>query len=156
VTTTLAHIYLAVTKQKYVTGLYGGLEVYKAWDILERLAKSNKLFGWKTELFTIYYDDPDITPVEECKSDICIVMHRKSELPAPIKQMKIPGGRFAVFRFKGPYEKLWDFYNYIYGTWLLESDVKLRNSPFLERYVNYSKKLNPGNYITEIYLPVEL
>ena len=138
-----------------VTGLYGGPEVSKAWDELEKFVISNKLFSWKTELFSIYYDDPDMTPAEECKSDICIVTHRKSELPLPIKQMKITGGRFAVFRFKGPYEKLWDFYNYIYGTWLLESDVKLRNSPSLEKYISYSEKMNPEKYVTEIYLPVE-
>jgi AraC family transcriptional regulator len=138
-----------------IKGLYGGPEVYKAWDLLGKYAVPNKLLGWKAELFSIYYDDPDVIPSEECRSDICIAIKVKTDLPAPIKRMTISGGKFAVFRYKGPYEKLWNFYKYIYGTWLMAGDIKLRNSPSLEKYISYSEKAGSGNYITEIYLPVE-
>lgn len=138
-----------------VTGRYGGDEVYKAWDELERFASTHNLISWKPDIFSVYYDDPDIVGIDNCSSDLCIVTKKKIKSEGRVKLEIIKGGKFAVFRYKGPYEKLWELYYSIYGNWVLFSDMKLRDSPSIEKYLNYNSKIKPENLLTEIYIPIE-
>lgn len=137
-----------------VTGEYGGKEVIEAWEHLINFIAQQKLLGWNPEFFSIYYDDPDCIGREKCTSDICFTIRKDIEDDV-FKTNLIKGGKYAVFRYKGPYERLWDLYDKIYGTWLLSADYKLRDVPTLEKYINYSPKTKHENLLTEIYIPIE-
>jgi len=39
--------------------------------------------------------------------------------------------------------------------WVLNSRLKLRNFPVIEKYLNYSPQTNPTSFLTEIYIPIE-
>jgi AraC family transcriptional regulator len=139
---------------KRVTGEYGGKEVFEAWEHLINFIAEQKLLGWNPEFFSIYYDDPDCIGREKCTSDICFTTRKDIEDDV-FKTNIIKGGKYAVFRYKGPYERLWDLYDKIYGNWLLSADYKLRDVPPLEKYINYSPKTKLENLLTEIYIPIE-
>jgi len=138
-----------------VKGIYGGEETYKAWDELFDFTIKNKLIGWNPEAYSVYYDEPSTMNPEDCISDICIVAKKKIALQGRIYEKTISGGKYAVFRYKGPYERLWDIYTMIYRNWLLSSDFKLRDSPSVEKYLDFSDKKGIENPITEIYIPVD-
>jgi len=138
-----------------VIGQYGGEETLSAWDNLGRFALQNKISGWKPEVFALYYDDPDLVGLKNCKSDICITAKKKFIPCENIVNKYIEGGRFAVFRYKGPYELLWDLYYSIYRNWVLTTDVKLRDLPMIEKYIVYSPSTKPENLLTEVYIPIE-
>jgi AraC family transcriptional regulator len=138
-----------------ITGEYGGKEVVEAWDRLLNFITQNKLLGWNPEFFSIYYDDPDIVERAKCTSDLCFTTKKIPHNCDDFKSKLIEGGKYAVFRYKGPYERLWDLYGKIYGDWLLSADYKLRDVPLFEKYINYSAKTKPENFLTEIYIPIE-
>lgn len=137
-----------------VIGKYGGDEVIKAWDDLIGFAMQSKLIGWKPDFFSIYYDDPDELGAENCTSDICMATKKQVIPRGQIGYKTVTGGKFAVFRYKGPYERLWELYESIYRGWVLTTNTKLRDLPSVEKYLSYSPKTKPENLLTEIYLPI--
>lgn len=138
-----------------IKGEYGNTETYEAWDELVGFAMKNRLLTWKPEYLTYYFGDPDVIGFENCMSDFCLVTKKKVAESGRIASKIVAGGKYAVFRFKGPYERLWDVYRAIYGEWLINSNVELRDEPAFEKYLNYSDHIKPENLLTEIYLPIE-
>ena len=139
-----------------VTGEYGGTEVTEAWDELGDFVLKNRLLGWRSDVFSIYYDDPDVIEPHLCRSDICVAIRKKIAPNGRISFKKLSGGKYVVFRYRGPYEFLFDLYNHIYKEWVLKSNVRLSNMPSFEKYLNFSHQTKPENLLTEIYIPVEL
>lgn len=139
---------------KRVKGEYGGKEVYEAWDQLTDFIMKNKLSGWNPELFSIYYDDPYVVGNENCISDICFTVKKDIEHP-DFKMNHLQGGKYALFRYKGPYERLFELYDKIYSDWLISANYKLRDVPPIEKYINYLPKTKPENLLTGIYIPIE-
>jgi AraC family transcriptional regulator len=138
-----------------VKGIYGGAEVDATWQILQHFAMTNRIIGWNPEIFSIYYDDPEVTGAENCVYEICITL-RKEVIPSdPVKIKEVDGGKYLVFRYKGPYEKLWEVYDYLFKNHLLLlEEHTLRDAPMHERYVRYSERTRPENLITDIYIPI--
>ena len=138
-----------------VIGEYGGEKVNNAWNELLEFAQNNKLIGWKPDIFSVYYDEPEEVGIENCRSDLCVTTRKKVKPTGNIIMKTIEGGRYAVFRYKGPYDRLWELYETIYKGWILSSGIKLRDFPSVEKYLNYSIKANPDSLLTEIYIPIE-
>ncbi|MFH1197092.1 MAG: AraC family transcriptional regulator [bacterium] len=137
-----------------VKGKYGGDETLKAWNEMTAFVRGRNLLGWNPDVFSIYYSDPDEVGDNNCISDICMVTKKDMTLSSRIQKQKVEGGKFASFRYQGPYERLWDVYNYIYKHWLMTTDFKLRDKPIIEKYLTLSEKTKPEDLITEIYLPI--
>lgn len=139
-----------------VRGEYGGQGTEEAWKALIDYATSNRLIGWNPDAFSIYYDDPDEKGIDNCLSDLCIAVRKKVNPDAPLKIKEIEGGKFLVFRYQGPYEKLWHVYNHLFKEHFLRADkYKLRDAPILEKYIKYSEKTRPENLLTDILIPVD-
>ncbi|HHN64634.1 MAG TPA: GyrI-like domain-containing protein [Nitrospirae bacterium] len=68
----------------------------------------------------------------------------------------IPGGRYAVFLHKGPYDRFDETYNMIFSKWLPQSGERLRDVPSFEVYLNRDpRRTKPENLRTEIWVPIE-
>lgn len=138
-----------------VKGTYGGIESEKAWKSLLEYATSNKIITWNLEAFSIYYDDPDVVGIDNCNFDSCLAIKKICYPSDLVKIKRIEGGKYIVFRYKGPYENLWDVYNLLFQDYIVLLDkYQVRNSPVLEKYVKYSDRTKPENQITEIYIPI--
>lgn len=139
-----------------IKGEYGGVESLKTWDILVDFAIGNKILSWNTEAFSIYYDDPEVAGRDNCLFDCCLTIKKNVKPSGLVNIKQIEGGKYLVFRYKGPYENLWDVYNLIFQEYIVFLDkYRLRDSPVLEKYIKYTAKTKPENLITEIYLPIE-
>lgn len=138
-----------------VKGIYGGSEVMKAWDELGDFIARNKLSGWNPDLFSVYYDDGDVVGKENTVSDICFASRKMVAVSGRIAIQNIPGGKCAVYRYKGPYDYLWDVYDTIFRDGVYLGDFKLRDAPVIEKYLNLSDKVKPENLLTEIFIPIE-
>lgn len=138
-----------------VFGEYGGPKAYEAWDELEKYVRKYHLTGWNPEVFSVYYDDPETTGTELCRSRVCITVKKQAEPSGNICFQKVRGGKYAVFRYKGPYEYLWDLYDSIYGNFVLVSGLELGDLPCMEKYLNYAHNTKPDDLLTEIYIPIK-
>lgn len=126
----------------------------KAWERVCGYAKEKHLFGFRTEFIGISFDDPTVTDSEKLRYNACLTVSKEVKPEAEIGVMEIPEGKYAIFTHKGPYEQLNSSYNYIYGPWLAESKVELRNEPCLENYLNAPEKTKPEKLLTEIMIPI--
>jgi AraC family transcriptional regulator len=125
-----------------------------AWDKVCGFAQKNRLFGFRPEFIGISHDDPKITEPERMRYDACIVVNREVKAEGEIGVKEIAGGKYAVFTHKGPYENFSHSYNYIFGTWIRESGIQLRDEPCLEKYLNSPDNTKPEKLLTEIWVPI--
>lgn len=127
----------------------------KAWQQVCDYAKQKHLFGFRTEFIGISFDDPTVTDSEKLRYNACLTVSKEVKPEAEIGVMEIPEGKYAIFTHKGPYEELNSSYNYIYGQWLSQNKVTLRDEPCLENYLNSPDKTRPEKLLTEIMVPIE-
>jgi AraC family transcriptional regulator len=105
--------------------------------------------------FGISHDDPSITAPEQCRYDAC------AEVPPGFVASKdaftttIPGGIFAVLRFKGTGENVGEAWASLLRDWLPASGYQLDARPAFEYYPkNAEYDPETGEFACEICIPV--
>ncbi|MGF1908162.1 AraC family transcriptional regulator [Vibrio kasasachensis] len=117
-----------------VTGPYGvGYEepsgrLYQ-WAGMKGLAGNSCIF--------IYHDNPEITPNDKCRTDICLMVPEGTEVPSGIELQDFPGGQYAVMRQQitgfNLYSKAWDD---LMGK-VIESGIESDDRPCFELYHSF-------------------
>lgn len=113
-------------------------------------------YQFKIEQFIgVGYDDPDYTPSDKCKYDICIAVNPKC-LPKriPCDSKIISGGKFAVFNYQGHKNNIANAWDYMFKEWLLNSQYLPDDRPHLEMYL-YSEKYELGYFNVNLCLPIK-
>jgi AraC family transcriptional regulator len=127
----------------------------QAWETVCQFAKKKHLFGFKNEFIGISHDDPKVTDAEKLRYDACIVISKEIKPEGKIGIRKIAGGKYAVFTHKGAYENFNNSYDYIFGKWIPENGIILRNEPEFEKYLNSPDNTKPEKLVTDIYIPIQ-
>ena len=151
----------AVTVQSYAefrlcglahNGSYNGIGT--TFERVFALASGNGLMQPQTRCIGVYLDDPETTPEPQLRSFAGIVVPDGSALPAELSDMAVPGGLAASLVFQGPYSDLHRAYRFLYGEWLPDSGHEPADLAVFEEYLNNPKQLPPGEWLTEIRLPL--
>ena len=143
----------------------------EAWKELIRDLENNGINPRDQTFYGLPHDDPsqfiegsydEAGMGDNLRFDMCVeasseILKKKASLKS--KPGKIPGGKFAVFRHVGPPEKLSDSYHFIYGKWIFENSVTLRDlrphllyrEPFKSDRTDKNKH---SEKVTEIWLPI--
>ena len=126
------------------------VKVFREWRRQSKLSpvKTSRTFG-------IIYDDPESTPPEAFRFDICGSV--ESEVPANPQNVgndSIPAGRCAVIRHHGSLDNVRDSVMRLYRDWLPESNEKLRDYPLFFQYLNLIPDVHEHELQTDIYLPL--
>lgn len=105
---------------------------------------------------------PECKPEEcICKCEVvgfsymaCVEVSNADQAPSGMVAKTIPTSKYAVFTHKGSLDKLSNTYNYIYTTWLQNSDYEQSGFYCFELYDN---RFNPSDENSEIdiYLPIK-
>lgn len=126
------------------------------WAYTNKIKNKKNLMGNEAYAYGIAYDDPNVTDVNKLRSDACITNTDDVPLEDGIFKQQISGGRYAVFLHRGDYSKLKDTYNDIFSSYIKQNDIKLRDVPIFERYLNRNpKRTKAENLKTEILIPIE-
>lgn len=87
---------------------------------------------------TDYFNE--FVPQKSFEKWAAVAVGNFDELPAGIKQLHVPKGKYAVFNYKGKSSEVFKLYQYIYGEWLSLSGNSLDNRPHFavmgEKYKN--------------------
>jgi AraC family transcriptional regulator len=67
----------------------------------------------------------------------------------------IDRGKWAVFLHRGPYNTLWQTWQWIYNHWIWLSGYKKRNASVYEVYLNDKECTPECDLLTEIYFPIQ-
>ncbi len=143
------------------TGKYSD-SANEAWNSLCKFAysksvgQSDKIITPESKFIGIGYDNPCVTAEENLRYEACITVDKDIQTEGEVFKNEIPGGKYAVFLHKGPYDSLMQTYNAIFTEWLPNNPYKLRDLPCFEMYLNRNPKMTkPENLRTEIYIPLE-
>jgi AraC family transcriptional regulator len=120
-------------------------------DCVERHTLQERI-GCRLSMFPfipIEFNDPDA--VAYCGFSL----REEAPVPEGAEVISITGGKYAVFRYQGPYEFLAYAWNSAYFTCAFSGRQQIRNIPPFEIYLNSPRTTSPQELRTEIHIPVE-
>ncbi|RXJ65530.1 AraC family transcriptional regulator [Halarcobacter ebronensis] len=136
------------------TGEYQKCSV-EAWETLINFVGIKYFIKDEVMMFGIGHDNPRITQTDKLRYDACVSWVDKNIKPeGEILSKIIDGGKYAMFLHKGAYTELINTYDEV-SDWIVESGVKLRDLPIVEKYLNKNPiTCKPEDLRTEIYIPL--
>ena len=146
------------------TGPYN--ECGPLWAKLCGALAPHNLINETSAAYSICHDDPDVTPAEKCRMEICVTLREGVTEQTPAIQDILRdseiylrhiggGGEYAAVLVKGPYTLLHPVYRSLYGEWLPQSGREPDRSPGIEAYYNDPTVTAPDELLTEIFIPLE-
>ncbi|HKP26676.1 MAG TPA: AraC family transcriptional regulator [Dongiaceae bacterium] len=106
--------------------------------------------------FNVLYDNPDNTPPENFRLDLCAATDRAvAPNDAGILAKVIPGGRCAVLRHVGTEESFADAALYLYAGWLPGSGEELRDFPLYCQRISFFPDVPEHEGVTDLFLPLK-
>jgi len=126
-----------------------------AWGKLCAWAGRKGLLGPGAVMLGISHDDPEVTPPEKLRYDACVTIGNDVKPEGEIGVQVIPGGEYAVVTHLGPYERLIQTYQKIFGEWAPASGRVVKAAPCYEVYRNDPHRTPPDQLLTDIYVPLE-
>jgi AraC family transcriptional regulator len=130
------------------------LQIDRAMDrLFTALAAQNKLAPDQA-MCALFFDDPDLVPVEALRSRACSPIADDLPLVAPLEEIVLRGGRYARLRYRGPYTDMREAYRWLLGVWLPQSGYEPDDDPIFETYLNNPQHVAPADLLTDIHLPL--
>jgi len=124
---------------KYISQLYG-------WAKEKRVRPGFRPIG-------IYYDSPEHTPPEKCRSEIGIPIHGTSEPEGDIKIKDMPVMEVAAIKHAGPAKDYCKTYGML-GEWMAQNNYEWAG-PAVEVYTKKPKVVGGETMIyVEVQVPV--
>ena len=109
---------------------YALMKKFKEW------AKANGLFTASAVILGISQDDPAVTPPENCRYDVGIIVPEYFETTdADVDVAGLPGGRYAVFTIEHTAEAIQEAWSEIFVQLSAQGQQPDISRPILERYI---------------------
>jgi len=129
----------------YGANNYALMEKIKDW------AKTNGLFKKYAVILGISQDNPETTPPEECRYDVCVVLSNDFEITdSAVKEAELSGGKYAVFTITHTAEAVQKAWSEVFAQLADQGYRPDVSRPILERYIPVMVE----NHLCEICLPV--
>ncbi len=130
-------------------------EISQTFEKLSAIVSSRGLWQDVRGMVGVYYDDPGSVAADELRSFAAVAVTDKTKLESPLEEMRLPAGKHAVLRLKGPYSGLGEAYQHLYGTWLPSSGETPEDRPAFEMYLNSPMDTAPEELLTDITVPLK-
>lgn len=134
------------------TGSYD--HVAKTWQRLMLWSITHFHFRLNAVTLGIIHDDPYLTESDHIRFDACLVVNKPFKEKSEVAYKTVAGGKYAVFTFKGGYDKMYAVYDYIYNVCVFKHKFQLDHRPAFEWYVKSPPFYKPEQFITDFYIPI--
>jgi AraC family transcriptional regulator len=101
------------------------------------------------------HDDPGRVAADAMRYDAGITVDPDFRCPPGLQRGVLAGGRYAVFRYRGPYRDIGHAFDAVWARWVAGAHVTLRPAPCLEIYVNGGERVPDAERLTDLCVPVE-
>jgi AraC family transcriptional regulator len=129
-------------------------QVGATWQKFMGWAFPRGLFGPNGKILAIVHDDPEITPPEKLRYDVCITVDERFQPESSVGVQDIVGGEYAIVEHRGPYDRLGATYAALMGQWMPANDREPARAPFVEVYLNNPQQTAEKDLRTEIHAPL--
>ncbi|WP_144143900.1 GyrI-like domain-containing protein [Paraburkholderia sp. BCC1884] len=134
------------------------MQIGKAFDGLFGWLAKHNLLAAQMRMIGIYYDDPGVVDEDALRSKAGVLLPHPVQMSVtvspPVSVAHVRGGQYATLKHTGPYSDMRAAYEWLYGTWLVQSGREAADAPVFEEYLNSPKDTPPGELVTEICLPL--
>jgi AraC family transcriptional regulator len=147
----------ALPATRCATVAHGGayMQIDQAMGRLFTALAAQKLMAPDQAMRAVFFDDPDLVPVEALRSRACSPVADGVPLAPPLEETVLRGGVHARLRYHGPYADMKDAYRWLLGVWLPQSDYEPDDDPIFEAYLNNPQHVSPAELVTDIHLPLK-
>jgi AraC family transcriptional regulator len=115
--------------------------------------QANGLYG--KPRYGISHDDPGITPAENLRYDAAVEVPPDFAGAGKYQKTTIPGGKYAVAKFKGTDAEVGEAWTWLLRDWLPASGMQLDSRPSFEHYpIDATYDAKTGAFESEICIPV--
>ena len=137
------------------TGAYD--KIGHAFEKLAATIGSRGLLPQTGKIIAVYYNDAQISEAA-LRSHASFEVGRATPITAPLQEVMLPAGRYAVLRFKGPYPGLPAAFDHLVTAWLPSSGEVVAkdfdHTPTFDIHLNSPLDTAPEDLLTEICLPL--
>ena len=134
-----------------------------AWNALCARFGAAKLFGPDSMAIGICHDDPDVTPADKCRMEVCFSLPPGMDADTPAVRELCSAGDvlvrelgsqddYAMVSIKGPYTLLHPAYRSLFSEWLPQIGREPAPEPGFEIYRNSPGETPAEELLTEIYV----
>ncbi len=129
--------------------------VLNAFEELVAWAKKVKLFDSET-IFGMSMDDPEITPKEKYRYEVCITIPQKFTMDADsfLETTTLPKCKYAVTAVSGDFNLVVAATNYLFDQWLINSSYETEPRHGLEVFLDKENICNWNHFDLELCIPV--
>ncbi|MDD5556668.1 MAG: AraC family transcriptional regulator [bacterium] len=129
--------------------------IHEAYETLFRWAGPRGLCCPQAKVIGASYDNPEITPAARCRYDACITIGADVNAEGPVSVKEFPGGRYAVYRWRGRPQDIGPVFGSLMGEWFPSSGYQPGDSPCLEFYHGDPDADPKGEATVDICMPVK-
>jgi AraC family transcriptional regulator len=131
-----------------------GKPISNFWvQVVDPWMQTNGLYG--RPRYGISHDDPGITSPEKLRYDAAVEVPPDFVGAGKHQKTVIPGGKYAVAKFKGSDGEVGDAWAWLLRDWLPASGMQLDSRPFFEHYpIDATYDPKTGAFDCEICIPV--
>ncbi len=130
------------------------LEIGEQFQKAGTIFASRGLLPQMRGMLGLYYDDPGSVAEADLRSYAGVMTAEGTEVPEGMEAVSADGGRFAVLHYTGPYAGLKAAYDYLYGQYIPQNGLELRDAPAMEIYLNGPQDTAPDDLKTEVCAPI--
>jgi len=141
----------------FVGNYIGNAEIFKSlFNQLCGWAGPKNLITQDSVFLSSYQDDPQTTPPEELKLELCMVVPEETEVEGEIAKKTLPGGKYVVANFEitGPeeYGPAWEKV----VNWMAENNYEIdMTRPSYEIYKNNPEEHPEKHHIIDICMSMK-
>ncbi len=104
----------------------------------------------------IYFDDPSQVPSDQLRSAAGVELSAVPEnLTDGLDLLEVPGGKYVVGKYVGPYSGLGDAWNRFMGQDMPDNNFIAAEGLCFERYLNMPGEVPESELVTEIWVPLK-
>ena len=141
----------------FVGNYVGKTQVFK--ELFGKLcgwAGAKQLLGQGTVFLSSYPDDPNVTPPDKLRLEVCMVINDDVEVEGDVQKKKLPGGKYAVLRAElaGAEEYMQAWGKVI--EWMEQNNHEIDMSrPSYEIYLNNPEEHPQKHHILDICMSIK-
>lgn len=136
-------------------GPYDALELFMI-DFHKTVVRHG--FAPAARIVGVSYDSPDLADHETLRYDACVEVVPNADVAAAradgLRPFLIPGGRYAVYRHRGPYQRIAHAFDQLVSAWVLTGQVELRDAPFVETFLSDPTRVEAAQLECDLALPI--
>lgn len=143
----------------FVRAFFGadGKGLIEKYQHLMDWAEKNKInYTGEKKRFGMSIDNIEVTPSRMYRYDFAIALKSKSLIPEGLIEIgKIPSGKYATIHCVGKLEDVAQAWDYLYKSWLPQSNYKPIHYPALEEFVQGPEEIGWDNFNIKCRVPIE-